>query len=259
MPRGLGALALALLGAACSSSRPGPFDAAHWRGEPWSGALAQQGRHTNEWLPPTVLAGALPLALGFDSELQDDSRDQHYLTGGITLGGDVVSPAIGGFALAIGGVEWWQGDEGRFFEVAAESLLATTAATHAIKFATQRSRPDSPQTSDSFPSGHTSLATSGATLLARWVDERWDSSWGYLAFAPATYVALTRMEGNRHYASDVVAGAALGIFLTNWVFDAHYGDPQATDALYRPRERSFVALWPYTDGDALGLTLAITF
>lgn len=250
---------LTTLAASCSSARPGPFDAAHWRGETWSGALAQQGRHADEWLPPLVLAGALPLAFGFDSELQDDSRDQHYLTGGITLGGDVVSPALGGLALAIGGIEWWRGDEGRFVEVAAESLLATTAATHAIKFATQRSRPDAPQTSDSFPSGHTSLATSGATLLARWVDERWESKWGYLAFAPATYVALTRMEGNRHYASDVVAGAALGILVTNWVFDAHYGDAESAEALYGSREASAVRVAPYLDGSALGVTVSWSF
>lgn len=205
-----------------------------------------------------MLAAALPVAFAFDDDLQDDSRDNHYLTGGVTIGGDVVSPALGGLALAIGGVEWWRGDQGRFSEVGVEALAATTLATHAIKLVAQRSRPDAPDTSDSFPSGHTSLAASGATLLARWADERWQTKWGYLAYVPATYVALTRMEGDRHYASDVVAGAALGIFVTNWVFDAHYGDGEANEALYRPRPAGMWSLAPFVTDDALGVSLSLS-
>lgn len=85
-------------------------------------------------------------------------------------------------------------------------LIYTTGVTHALKATTQRWRPDH---SDpfSFPSGHTSAAFSTATSLTY--------AYGWKAALPAYGLAalsgLSRIADDKHWASDVVAGAFLGI------------------------------------------------
>ncbi len=80
------------------------------------------------------------------------------------------------------------------------------AITFGLKVAVARERPDgSSQTS--FPSGHTSASFATATVLQR----RYGWSVGIPAYAFAGYVATSRLNEGRHYLSDVVFGAALGI------------------------------------------------
>ena len=59
----------------------------------------------------------------------------------------------------------------------------------------------------SFPSGHAAITFAAATVLQQHL--------GYKAAIPtyliASYVAMSRLHDNRHYASDVVFGAATGI------------------------------------------------
>lgn len=67
----------------------------------------------------------------------------------------------------------------------------------------------------SFPSGHTMVAFAAAAAFAQEVD-RWapDSrAWAApLLYGTATLVGISRVYNNYHWASDVVAGAALGSF-----------------------------------------------
>lgn len=63
-----------------------------------------------------------------------------------------------------------------------------------------------PRTS-AFPSGHATSAFTAATLLAQGTNA------GPLYFALAALVASSRVYTRMHHASDVVAGAALGIVL----------------------------------------------
>ena len=58
-----------------------------------------------------------------------------------------------------------------------------------------------------FPSGHTTAAFASATVLHR------HFGWkvGLPAYGAATYVAASRVQGKRHYLSDVAFGAALGV------------------------------------------------
>ena len=77
--------------------------------------------------------------------------------------------------------------------------------TQGLKFGVGRTRPDG--TSHSFPSGHTSSSFATATVLQRYFG--WKV--GVPAYALASYVGASRMQANRHYASDVIFGAALGI------------------------------------------------
>jgi membrane-associated phospholipid phosphatase len=83
--------------------------------------------------------------------------------------------------------------------------VVSEVLTEGIKVAVRRRRPDG--TAYSFPSGHTSDTFATATVLQR------EFGWkvGVPAYALASYVAVSRMTENKHYASDIAFGAAIGI------------------------------------------------
>lgn len=87
-----------------------------------------------------------------------------------------------------------------------KGLLLDVIAVSTLKTVVGRTRPDGSDTR-SFPSGHTSGAFTISTILSR----RHGLKVGIPAFGLATFTAIARMEDNRHYFSDVVAGAAIGI------------------------------------------------
>jgi membrane-associated phospholipid phosphatase len=58
-----------------------------------------------------------------------------------------------------------------------------------------------------FPSGHTTVSFASATVLQQHFG--WKA--GAPAYALASYIALSRVQMQRHYLSDVAFGAALGI------------------------------------------------
>jgi membrane-associated phospholipid phosphatase len=67
----------------------------------------------------------------------------------------------------------------------------------------------------SFPSGHTTAAFAAAAAVTnetvRWWP-KWQWAIGTAMFGGATMLGLSRMYNNRHWASDVVLGAAIGTF-----------------------------------------------
>jgi hypothetical protein len=75
-----------------------------------------------------------------------------------------------------------------------------------IKLATRRERPDG-SNHQSFPSGHAAITFAAATVIERHLG--WKHS--IAAYAVASYVAASRLHDNRHYLSDVVFGAAVGV------------------------------------------------
>ena len=85
----------------------------------------------------------------------------------------------------------------------AQVVAQTT--TQAIKFAVRRTRPDG--TSLSLPSGHTAAAFATASALQS------ELGWkvGAAAYGAAAWVAASRVQARRHYLSDVIAGATIGI------------------------------------------------
>lgn len=96
-----------------------------------------------------------------------------------------------------------------------------------MKDVTNRPRPDSGERV-SFPSGHTYFASSLATLTRRHAEAIPLTRWQRTAIdvGTTTGTALTawgRVEGGRHFPSDVLVGWALGNFLNIFVHDAFIG------------------------------------
>jgi len=119
--------------------------------------------------------------------------------------------------LALAGLEGWR--YGRSWKPVARAAVAlgceSALVNGLVKLGFRRVRPErkgppplplrSPRTS-SFPSGHASAAFFAAALLR-------DSPAWPLYYAVAAVVASSRVHVRAHYASDVVAGAALGAAL----------------------------------------------
>jgi len=107
---------------------------------------------------------------------------------------------------------------------------ASRGSTVLLKHATGRSRPDDSD-DNSFPSGHSSSAFTYATLSNRNLDQidipkKFKRTLQVGNLFLATGVAWARVEGDRHYPSDVLAGAALGHFLSAFIHDAFLGLPE---------------------------------
>ncbi|MDR1356320.1 MAG: phosphatase PAP2 family protein [Tannerellaceae bacterium] len=93
--------------------------------------------------------------------------------------------------------------------VALSSHLIMSASVRTIKHTIKVRRPDS-FADNSFPSGHTATAFTGAHLLAR--EYGGSSAWiGVAGYAAATATGVIRIVNSRHWLSDVVAGAGVGI------------------------------------------------
>ena len=137
----------------------------------------------------------------------------------------------------IGGTLYAVGKIGHFDRVAdlgwhgTEAVLTADVLTYVLKGLNGRSRPFVSNDSNphdykflkgftdgnrqSFPSGHTTSAFAAAAAVTAETGTWWPrSTWviGPLMYGGATMVGLSRMYHNKHWASDVVLGAAIGTF-----------------------------------------------
>jgi len=84
--------------------------------------------------------------------------------------------------------------------------VVSRVAVEGLKYAVDKDRPDD-SGDDSFPSGHTADSFAAATFI----QQRYGWKWGIPAYIGATFVGYTRVDSDKHYVEDVLAGAAIGI------------------------------------------------
>lgn len=222
----LSAVVLAVLASACAAPGGDGFWARHTSSETWTRAADEFTAEPSQWVAPAVLAVATPIAWIGDVDTSEDSVSQQVFNSNTKYGDDLAL----GYLLVPTALGGWQalGGDTRLLETSVESIAFTMGATYGLKTVINRERPDG-SSEDSFPSGHTSAAFAGATLLQRELDRQFDDPWwSWTVYLPATYVGISRMEGERHYLADVLFGAALGMTITNLTWNAHFGASDRT-------------------------------
>ena len=105
----------------------------------------------------------------------------------------------------------------RLFASSAASYLVMAGLVNSIKYTTNEIRPDG-GAHNSWPSGHTATAFVGATILHKeygLTRSPWYSIAGYTV---ATASGVLRVLNNRHWVSDVLSGAGIGILSTELAY-----------------------------------------
>jgi membrane-associated phospholipid phosphatase len=121
-------------------------------------------------------------------------------------------------AVALAGVES-RNDRINIGLVILKSELIMLATTFSVKYLVREERPDGSDNL-SFPSGHTAQAFLAASIVHN--EFRDKSQWyGVGAYTIAGSVAALRMINNKHWQSDVIAGAGFGILSAHLGYLTH--------------------------------------
>lgn len=160
------------------------------------------------------------------------------------------APIAGVYALNILGVRGAHNLKDRTIMLAMSSVLVCGTVT-GLKSLTQRMRPDG-SAANSFPSGHTATAFMSAEFMR--MEYKDVSPWiGVAGYAAASATGVLRMYNNRHWLSDVMAGAGIGILSTQasyWLY------PKLKEGLTGKKNSSTIVMPTYDAGTrAAGLSL----
>ncbi len=168
---------------------------------------------------------ALPLSLmalgtALNSSSLKRNQESWYRTkasGFQSSADDFLSVTPNLFALGLNhlGVKSKSNARDKFFLIGMANTISMVG-TLAMKNITKQNRPDKSEYT-SFPSGHTSIAFTGAQLIH---EEYGHHGIGIsiAAYGMASAVAGMRMANNKHWLSDVVFGAGYGIFSTKLAY-----------------------------------------
>lgn len=115
-------------------------------------------------------------------------------------------------------------------------LSITYGSAYLLKAAVWRARPylyhdvpadrvGDPAGANSFPSSHVAIAFASAAFISTVADRYWDKRYTTLitvaSYATASVAAVLRIAAGRHFVTDVLAGAALGVAVGWGVPTAH--------------------------------------
>lgn len=149
---------------------------------------------------------AISMALGSVAEASDED---------IVEAGDIIQIVLP--VSALGATFIADDKEGRWQFT--KSFGAGWLTTRVLKIAVGKTRPNSGN-QESFPSGHTFGAFSGAAFI----DTRYGHLWGIPSYIAATFVGVSRVIGDAHYMDDVIAGGSIAMF-SNWAYATPYEGP----------------------------------
>jgi membrane-associated phospholipid phosphatase len=138
------------------------------------------------------------------ADVYDPSGARHdFFRAGASIGDGVEQSAFAVGTYVVGRL-WWP----RIANAGADLVdaqIVNGVLTQGIKVATQRRRPNGGP--HAFPSGHTSATFATAEVIR----EHFGWKWGAPAYAVGAYVSVSRMVDNKHWASDVAFGTAIGL------------------------------------------------
>lgn len=162
------------------------------------------------------------------------------------------TPVAGLYALKLCGVR----SRDSYVDISlllAMSWIISAGTVRCIKHTVSVWRPDG-TTDNSFPSGHTATAFMGAEMIRM---EYGDNPWvAYSGYVLAAATGALRIHHKRHWFTDVLAGAGIGILSTRvayWLY------PYVTKYLIPPLYRRNVYLSAFGSPASAGVSLAIRF
>jgi hypothetical protein len=214
----------------------------------------------HDWLEFGAISGSIL----FVSEQQDDkwkremvSEDHPYYEKNISRIGNQWGDLTlsGPFMLGVYGYGRWNNDT-TYLNASynmVQSAAYTGVMTTLLKNLFNRDRPCEAEDESgwfmngkTFPSGHTSLAFAVSRSYLNSLDSPSIATQA-LFYGLATSTAFARTYDNKHWVSDVVAGALLGIYTADFVRDQrnkkHYGNDD-------------ISYTPYVWGDGIGIKIS---
>jgi membrane-associated phospholipid phosphatase len=179
---------------------------------------------SRDWLTLGVITAGIGTVMAFDEDIQHAIRSGRTNT--LTSIFDNVQPLGNEYAIGIVGTFYLWGEifkDPRAKSTALDSIAASGLASgvivNATKYLIGRARPTDGKGAydfepfsghDSFLSGH----TTEAFTLASVITEHYDATWVKItAYGLAGTVGYARLNNNRHWTSDVLAGAVVGTYV----------------------------------------------
>lgn len=123
------------------------------------------------------------------------------------------APLVATWGLHAAGVEG-QSSWKRLAVSNAVSALIVAGITNSLKYTVRERRPDE-TAKNSFPSGHTATAFMAATILHKEYGQTQSPWYSVAGYSMATATAVGRILNNRHWVTDVLVGAGVGIIATD--------------------------------------------
>ncbi|MCB0672319.1 MAG: phosphatase PAP2 family protein [Saprospiraceae bacterium] len=189
----------------------------------WKISMANPVQDTfpvKEWIPEFIAAGFIGAGIGFNHS----ASEQRVQSGLREWTGPDFSVKWDDYTRWVPMAEMYLADafkvpaKNHWFDQTKYLFFATvlsTSVTSGLKVATHKTRPNGGELS--WPSGHTTHAFTNATVLF----EEFRSTAPVLAgsgYLFATGTGLLRMLNNKHWLSDVLAGAGIGILSTEIIY-----------------------------------------
>jgi hypothetical protein len=179
---------------------------------------------TRDWLVLGGVAAGIGTVAVFDEDLQRAIQRNRGNTVKDIFDG--VEPLGNEYAIGVVGTFYLAGEifkdpraKTTALDAISASAIASGIVTNSLKYVIGRSRPIDREGTytfqpfsgkDSFSSGHTSEAFALASVISEHYDSRWVQITSY---GLASMVGYARLMDNRHWTSDVLAGAAIGTFV----------------------------------------------
>jgi membrane-associated phospholipid phosphatase len=176
--------------------------------------------HKSDVLIPSILFGASLICFTHNTILDDLEyrKARNKWLSDFRIHADdylQVAPIAAVYSLDLFGVKGKNNIANQSY-ILLKAQIITELLVQPLKYISHVQRPDS---SDyhSFPSGHTAEAFMAATFLHKEFGTK-SIYYSIAAYTIASSVGLLRIANNRHWTSDVLAGAAFGILATNLAY-----------------------------------------
>jgi membrane-associated phospholipid phosphatase len=179
---------------------------------------------SRDWLIFGGIAAGIGTVMAFDEQIERGIR--HARSDTMTAVFDNVQPFGNEYAIGVVGAFYVAGEifkdpkaKNTALDSIAASAIASGILTNSLKYVVGRGRPTDNKGAydfepfsgrDSFSSGHTTEAFALASVITDHYPDAWVQ---FTAYGLAGTVGYARLNNNRHWPSDVLAGAVVGTFV----------------------------------------------